>query len=42
VNTLVERVQRCFKYCMNAPAAEVGTMPSAESRTIRALLSYMH
>jgi thiosulfate dehydrogenase len=42
VNTLVERVQGCFKYSMNAPASEVGTVPSAESRTIRALLSYMH
>jgi len=42
VNTLVERIQGCFKYSMNAPASEVGTVPSAESRTIRALLSYMH
>ncbi len=42
VNTLVERVQGCFKYSMNAQASEVGAPPSAESRTIRALLSYMH
>jgi thiosulfate dehydrogenase len=42
VNTLVERLQGCFKYSMNAQASEVGTVPSAESRTIRALLSYMH
>jgi thiosulfate dehydrogenase len=42
VDTLVERVQGCFKYSMNAQASEVGTVPSAESRTIRALLSYMH
>jgi thiosulfate dehydrogenase len=42
VNTLVERVQGCFRYSMNAPASEVGTVPSADSRTIRALLSYMH
>ena len=42
VNTLVERVQGCFRYSMNAPASEVGTVPSAESRTVRALLSYMH
>jgi thiosulfate dehydrogenase len=42
VNTLIERVQGCFKYSMNAQASEVGTVPSAESRTIRALLSYMH
>jgi thiosulfate dehydrogenase len=42
VNTLIERVQGCFKYSMNARASQVGTVPSAESRTIRALLRYMH
>lgn len=42
VNTLVERLQGCFKYSMNAQASEVGAPPSAQSRTIRALLSYMH
>ena len=42
VNTLVEPLQGCFKYSMNAQASELGTVPSTESRTIRALLSYMH
>jgi thiosulfate dehydrogenase len=42
VNTMIERVQGCFKYSMNAQASEVGHAPAAESRTIHALMSYMY
>jgi thiosulfate dehydrogenase len=42
VNTMIERVQGCFKYSMNAQASKVGHPPSAQSTTIHALLSYMY
>ncbi|WP_462322106.1 c-type cytochrome [Halochromatium sp.] len=42
VNSMTERLQGCFKYSMNAQASKVGAPPSAESRTIHALLSYMY
>jgi thiosulfate dehydrogenase len=42
VNTMTERLQGCFKYSMNAQASEVGAPPSAESRTIHALSSYIY
>lgn len=42
VNTMIERVQGCFEYSMNAQASAVGTPPAAESRTIHALMSYMY
>jgi len=42
VNTLVERIQGCFKYSMNAQASAVGHPPAADSRTIEALVSYLY
>ena len=42
VNTMIERIQGCFKYSMNAQASAVGSAPSADSETIRALLSYIY
>jgi thiosulfate dehydrogenase len=42
VNTLIERVQGCFDYSMNAQASEVGSAPAADSQTLHALVSYMY
>ncbi|WP_242523141.1 c-type cytochrome [Thiocystis minor] len=42
VSTIVERIQGCFKYSMNAQASEAGHPPAAESRTIHALASYLY
>jgi thiosulfate dehydrogenase len=42
VNTMVERIQGCFKYSMNAQASEAGLPPAADSETVRALMSYLY
>jgi len=42
VNTMIERLQGCFKYSMNAQDSRAGGPPAAGSRTIHALLSYMY
>lgn len=42
VNTLIERVQGCFEYSMNAKASKAGRAPAADSDTIVALISYMY
>ena len=42
VNTIVERIQGCFKYSMNAQASAVGHPPAADSPTINALVSYLY
>ena len=42
INTIVERIQGCFKYSMNAKASKAGRPPATESDTIIALVSYMY
>ncbi|MBK1724095.1 c-type cytochrome [Thiocystis violacea] len=42
VNTLIERIQGCFEYSMNAQASRAGHPPTAESQTMHALLSYFY
>ncbi|MBK1717625.1 c-type cytochrome [Thiocystis violacea] len=42
VSTIIERIQGCFTYSMNAQASEVGHPPTAESQTIHALASYLY
>jgi len=42
VNTLIERVQGCFKYSMNSQGSKVKHPPAAESDTIVSLVSYAY
>ena len=42
INTIVERIQGCFKYSMNAKASKAGGPPAPESDTVIALVSYMY
>ncbi len=42
INSIVERIQGCFTYSMNAPASVVGHAPEADSATLVALQSYIY
>ncbi len=42
VNSIVERIQGCFTYSMNAPASAVGHAPEPDSATLVALQSYIY
>ncbi len=42
INSIVERIQGCFTYSMNAPASAVGHAPEADSATLVALQSYIY
>jgi len=42
VNTMIERIQGCFKYSMNAQGSKAGHPPSAESEVIVTLVSYFY
>ncbi len=42
VNTMIERIQGCFKYSMNAQDSKAGHPPSAESDVMVSLLSYFY
>jgi thiosulfate dehydrogenase len=42
VNTLIERIQGCFKYSMNVQGSEAKRPPAADSDTIVSLVSYAY
>lgn len=42
VTTLIERIQGCFKYAMNAQGSEAKYPPATESDTIESLISYAY
>ena len=42
VNTMIERIQGCFKYSMNAQGSKAGHPPSAESDVMVSLVSYFY
>lgn len=42
IDTIVERIQGCFTYSMNAQGSAVGHAPEADSETLVALQSYIY